>query len=52
MKKGKAIRKKVIASFLAASMVCTLMPATALAADTSEDLPLLAEFTFDELKAG
>lgn len=52
MKKGKAIRKKVITSFLAASMVCTLMPATAQAADTTEDLPLLAEFTFDDLQNG
>ncbi len=52
MKKGKAIRKKVIASFLAASMVCTLMPATAQAADTTEELPLLAEFTFDDLQNG
>ena len=52
MKKGKAIREKVIASFLAASMVCTLMPATALAVDGTEELPLLAEFTFDDTETG
>ena len=52
MKSRKSIREKVIASFLAASMVCTMMPAASLAAGETEDLPLLAEFTFDDTATG